>query len=46
VGFGYDVIEKPQYTARVAGVSSDGGLRLVLDDGREITEYSGEIRYI
>lgn len=46
VVFGYDVIEKPQFTARVAGVSSDGGLRLVLDDGREITEYSGEIRYI
>lgn len=45
VVFGYDVIEKPQFSARVAGVTRDGGLRLVLDDGREIIEYSGEIRY-
>lgn len=46
VVFGYNVIEKPQFSARVVGVTGDGGLQLVLDDGRQITEYSGEIRYI
>ncbi len=46
VMFGFDVMTNPQYRATVSGISEDGGLRLVLDDGSEITEYSGEIRYL
>lgn len=44
--FGYDVVEKPQYSARVIGISEDGGLRLQLPDGASIIEHSGEIRYV
>ena len=44
--FGYDVTEKPQYSASVTGIGADGGLQMVLDDGLEITEHSGEIRYL
>ncbi len=44
--FGFDVMKSPQYRATVSSITDDGGLRLLLDDGSEITEYSGEIRYL
>ena len=46
VVFGFDVMSEPQFTAQVAGVAGDGGLQLLLEDGTEVREYSGEIRYI
>jgi BirA family biotin operon repressor/biotin-[acetyl-CoA-carboxylase] ligase len=46
VVFGFDVVKKPQFEAKVIGISDDGGLQLSLNDGTVITEYSGEIRYI
>ena len=46
VVFGNDVVTKPQYSARVTGIARDGGLEMVLKDGLNITEYSGEIRYL
>ena len=46
VVFGFDVETEPQFTAFVSGIGEDGGLQLVLDDGTELTEYSGEIRYL
>jgi BirA family biotin operon repressor/biotin-[acetyl-CoA-carboxylase] ligase len=46
VVFGFDVVKKPQYRAVVEGLSADGGLRLILEDGSATTEYSGEIRYL
>lgn len=46
VVYGYDVIEKPQYRATVTGVNNDGGLIMRLDDGNEIVEHGGEIRYL
>lgn len=46
VVFGYDVMEKPQYTALVTGISEDGGVELRLLDGVTVTEHSGEIRYV
>lgn len=46
VTFGYDVLTNPQYTAETTGIASDGGLKMLLDDGLEITEHSGEIRYV
>ena len=46
VVFGFDVVKKPQYRAVVEGLSADGGLRLILEDGSVTTEYSGEIRYL
>ncbi len=46
VVFGFDVVKKPQYRAVVEGLSPDGGLRLILEDGSVTTEYSGEIRYL
>ena len=44
--FGYDVVAKPQYSAKVTGIAGDGGLQMLLDDGLKITEHSGEIRYL
>jgi len=44
--YGYDVIEKPQYQATVIDIQNDGGLVMRLDDGSEIVEHSGEIRYL
>ena len=44
--FGHDVMEKPQYTAKVTGIAGDGGLRLLLPDGAIVVEHSGEIRYL
>ncbi len=44
--FGFDVMASPQYRATVSSITEDGGLQLVLEDGSEITEYSGEIRYL
>ncbi len=46
VVYGFDVLAKPQYRAVVVGLTGDGGLRMVLEDGREIVEHSGEIRYL
>jgi BirA family biotin operon repressor/biotin-[acetyl-CoA-carboxylase] ligase len=46
VQFGFDVMTTPQYQATVTDIGEDGGLHLQLDDGSEITEYSGEIRYL
>ncbi len=46
VMFGFDVMTSPQYRATVSGITEDGGLQLLLEDGSEITEYSGEIRYL
>lgn len=46
VSFGFDVMGNPQYRATVAGITNDGGLHLFLEDGTEVIEYSGEIRYL
>ncbi|MCG6929733.1 MAG: biotin--[acetyl-CoA-carboxylase] ligase [Desulfofustis sp.] len=46
VVFGFDVRENPQYRATVTGITNDGGLLLKLDDGAEVVEHSGEIRYV
>jgi len=46
VQFGFDVMEDPQYQATVTGISETGGLMMKLDDGSEIVEHSGEIRYL
>lgn len=46
VVFGFDVMARPQYRARVRSLADDGGLILALEDGTEVTEYSGEIRYL
>ncbi len=46
VVYGFDVINRPQYEATVAGLEPDGGLQMVLDDGSTIVEHSGEIRYL
>ena len=46
VVFGYDVETAPQYSAEVVGIARDGGLRMILDDGHEIIEHSGEVRYL
>lgn len=46
VTFGFDVVQKPQYRATVVGIAGDGGLRLMLENGTEVVEYSGEIRYL
>lgn len=46
VVYGYNVVDKPQYEATVVGVRNDGGLVMQLDDGVEIVEHSGEIRYL
>lgn len=46
VVYGFDVVARPQYRAHTVEVTNDGGLCLRLEDGREIVEYSGEIRYL
>lgn len=46
VMFGYDVMNKPQYSGRVTGIAGDGGLEIELDDGLKVTEHSGEVRYL
>jgi len=46
VVFGFDVMSRPQYRAAVRSIANDGGLILVLEDGTEVIEYSGEIRYL
>ncbi len=46
VVFGFDVLTRPQYRATVLDITNDGGLRLRLEDGSEVVEYSGEIRYL
>ena len=44
--YGFDVMLHPQYQARVIDITGDGGLRLILDNGEEVVEHSGEIRYV
>lgn len=44
--YGFDVINAPQYRARVTAVDDAGGLVLRLVDGYLKTEYAGEIRYL
>lgn len=44
--YGYDVLTQPQYSAQVTGIAEDGGLQMSLEDGTQITEHSGEIRYV
>ncbi|MBI5557374.1 MAG: biotin--[acetyl-CoA-carboxylase] ligase [Deltaproteobacteria bacterium] len=46
VRFGYDVQQQPQYEAKALGLAEDGGLRLLLVDDVEVTEYGGEIVYL
>ncbi len=46
VVYGYDVVKRPLYRARVVDIDAAGGLCLALDDGALLTEYSGEIRYL
>lgn len=46
VVYGFDVVTKPLYRAVVTGLADDGGLRLLLEDGVELIEHSGEIRYL
>lgn len=46
VVYGYDVVKTPLYRARVVDIDPAGGLRLALEDGTLMTEYSGEIRYL
>jgi BirA family biotin operon repressor/biotin-[acetyl-CoA-carboxylase] ligase len=44
--YGFDVMNAPQYRARVAAVDDEGGLVLRMEDGHLKTEYAGEIRYL
>lgn len=44
--YGFDVMNAPQYRAKVVGLDDSGGLRLQLEDGFEKVEYSGEVRYL
>lgn len=46
VVYGFDVMNAPQYKAKVVGVDDCGGLRLLLEDGNEKVEYGGEVRYL
>ncbi|THB75696.1 MAG: biotin--[acetyl-CoA-carboxylase] ligase [Desulfobulbaceae bacterium] len=46
VVFGFDVVTRPQYRAKVMGIAEDGGLMMQLEDGSTTIEYSGEIRYL
>lgn len=47
VMFGFDVQQRPQYTAEVLGLADDGGLMLLhLEENAVLTEYSGEIVYL
>ena len=46
VQYGYDVQKKPLYQASVLGVNGEGGLVMELEDGSNLTEYSGEIMYL
>ena len=46
VRFGFNVMERPQYTAKVEGIDRQGGLVMRLADGSLITENSGEIVYL
>lgn len=45
VTFGFDILEGSGIEGVVSGISGDGGLILKLDDGSELVEHSGEIRY-
>ena len=45
VKFGFDVLDGAGTEAVASGITDDGGLILKLDDGSELVEHSGEIRY-
>lgn len=45
--FGFDVQNKPLFTAKVLGLAADGGIMLQLDSDKSvITEHAGEIVYL
>ena len=44
--YGYDVVRRPLYRATVLDIDRDGGLMLRTEDGKQITETSGEIIYL
>jgi BirA family biotin operon repressor/biotin-[acetyl-CoA-carboxylase] ligase len=44
--YGYDIQKKPQYEAEVIGIRPDGAIVMQLDDGSQIIEHSGELRYL
>lgn len=46
VRYGYDVVRRPLYQATVQDIDHMGGLVMQLDDGTQLTEYSGEIIYL
>lgn len=46
VEYGFDIQKRVLYRAVVTGFDSCGGLVMELQDGSEIIEYSGEIRYL
>lgn len=46
VVYGFDVMTNPQYRGEVLALEPDGGLRIQLEDGHDIVEHSGEIRYL
>ncbi len=44
--YGYDIQKKPLYMATVTGIRGDGGIVMRLDDGNQIVEHGGELRYV
>lgn len=46
VHYGYDIQQKPLYEAIVTGIRPDGALVMRLNDGNEIVEHGGELRYL
>jgi BirA family biotin operon repressor/biotin-[acetyl-CoA-carboxylase] ligase len=44
--YGYDIQKNPQYEATVTGIRPDGAIVMRLDDGNQIIEHSGELRYL
>ena len=46
VCFGFNAIASPQFTASAIDIDRRGGLIMRLDDGRLVTENSGEIVYV
>ncbi len=46
VMYGYDVQKNPLYRATALDIDESGGLKMLLGDGSQLTEYSGEINYL
>ncbi len=44
--YGYDIQKKPLYTATVMGIRKDGAIVMRQDDGAQIVEHGGELRYV